>query len=248
MKLDKRYIKFYETGNNKYYLLPFSDELHVVTESIMPIQKKFLFFKKKKDLVQGIKLLELTAPISMLFQEIINADIDVKDEEFPDMTTYKKVDNIKMRKTLEEYYLEATNEKVQQMEDEFDKWLNDIYDTMNNLDDCELKKLEETNRKRLEQNIRIMKEHSPLNFMSFKWKSGENLVIKRMLDNNMEFLYSQKIGSNYKIYYLYEVDVFGVVTIYKIHCVKNIIKTIETFIYNREIIQEMMSCMVNNNL
>ena len=43
MKLDKRYIKFYETGNNKYYLLPFSDELHVVTESIMPIQKKFLF-------------------------------------------------------------------------------------------------------------------------------------------------------------------------------------------------------------
>ena len=105
MKLDKRYIKFYETGNNKYYLLPFSDELHLVTESVMPIQKKFLFFKKKKDLVQGIKLLELTAPISMLFQEIINADIDVKDEEFPDMTTYKKVDNIKMRKTLEEYYL-----------------------------------------------------------------------------------------------------------------------------------------------
>ena len=205
MKLDKRYIKFHEVGNNKYYLLPFSDELHVVTESILPIQKKFLFFKKKKDLVRGIKLLELTAPISMLFQEIINSDIDVKDEEFPDMTTYKKVDNIKMRKTLEEYYLEAINEKVQQMEDEFDKWLNDIYDTMNNLDDCELKKLEETNRKRLEQNIRIMKEHSPLNFMSFKWKSGENLVIKRMLDNNMEFLYSQKIGSNYKIYYLLNV-------------------------------------------
>lgn len=248
MKLDKRYIKFYETGNNKYYLLPFSDELHVVTESIMPIQKKFLFFKKKKDLVQGIKLLELTAPISMLFQEVISADVDTKDEEFPDMTTYKKVDNIKMRKTLEEYYLEAINEKVQQMEDDFDKWLNDIYNTMDNLDECELKKLEETNRKRLEQNIKIMKEHSPLNFMSFKWKSGENLVIKRMLDNNMEFLYSQKIGSNYKIYYLYEVDVFGVVTIYKIHCVKNIIKTIETFIYNREIIQEMMSCMVNNNL
>ena len=29
---------------------------------------------------------------------------------------------------------------------------------------------------------------------------------------------------------------------------KSTIKTIETFIYNREIIQEMMSCMVNNNL
>ena len=248
MKLDKRYIKFHEVGNNKYYLLPFSDELHIVTESILPIQKKFLFFKKKKDLVQGIKLLELTAPISMLLQEVISADVDTKDEEFPDMTTYKKVDNLKMRKTLEEYYMSALNERIEQMEADFDSWLENIRETMNNLDESELNKIENANRKRLEQNIDAVKSHSPLNFMSFKWKSGENLVIKRMLDNNLEFLYSQKIGSNYKIYYLYEVDVFGVVTIYKIHCVKDIIKTMETFIYNREVIQEMMSCMINNNL
>ena len=248
MKLDKRYIKFHEVGNNKYYLLPFSDELHIVTESILPIQKKFLFFKKKKDLVQGIKLLELTAPISMLLQEVISADVDTKDEEFPDMTTYKKVDNLKMRKTLEEYYMSALNERIEQMEADFDSWLEDIRETMNNLDESELNKIENANRKRLEQNIDAVKSHSPLNFMSFKWKSGENLVIKRMLDNNLEFLYSQKIGSNYKIYYLYEVDIFGVVTIYKIHCVKDIIKTMETFIYNREVIQEMMSCMINNNL
>ena len=248
MKLDKRYIKFFETGNNKYYLLPFSDELHIVTESILPIQKKFLFFKKKKDLVQGIKLLELTAPISMLFQEIINADIDTKDEEFPDMTTYKKVNNVEIRKTLEEYYKDALDIRVGEMENEFNNWLEDIRENLTNLDEKELKQIENTNRKRLEQNIMAVKEHSPLNFMSFKWKTGENLVIKRMLDNNMEFLYSQKIGSNYKIYYLYELDVFGVVTIYKIHCVKDIIKTIETFIYNREIIQELMACMVNNNL
>lgn len=248
MKLDKRYIKFHEIGNNKYYLLPFSNELHIVTESMLPIQKKFLFFKKKKDLVQGIKLLELTAPISMLLQEVISADVDKKDEEFPDMTTYKKVDNLKMRKTLEEYYMSALNERIEQMEADFDSWLENIRETMNNLDENELSKIENVNRKRLEQNIDAVKSHSPLNFMSFKWKSGENLVIKRMLDSNLEFLYSQKIGSNYKIYYLYEVDVFGVVTIYKIHCVKDIIKTMETFIYNREIIQEMMSCMVNNNL
>lgn len=248
MKLDKRYIKFFETGNNRYYLLPFSDELHIVTESILPIEKKFLFFKKKKDLVQGIKLLELTAPISMLFQEIINADIDTKDEEFPDMTTYKKVNNVEIRKTLEKYYKDALDVRVGEMENEFNNWLEGIRENLTNLDERELKQIENTNRKRLEQNIMAVKEHSPLNFMSFKWKTGENLVIKRMLDNNMEFLYSQKIGSNYKIYYLYELDVFGVVTIYKIHCVKDIIKTIETFIYNREIIQELMACMVNNNL
>lgn len=248
MKLDKRYIKFHEVGNNKYYLLPFSDELHIVTESILPIEKKFLVFKKKKDLVQGIKLLELTAPISMLFQEIINADIDTKDEEFPDMTTYKKVNNVEIRKTLEEYYKEALDIRVGEMENEFNNWLEGIRENLTNLDEKELKQIENTNRKRLEQNIMAVKEHSPLNFMSFKWKTGENLVIKRMLDNNMEFLYSQKIGSNYKIYYLYELDVFGVVTIYKIHCVKDIVKTIETFIYNREVIQELIACMANNDL
>ena len=64
----------------------------------------------------------------------------------------------------------------------------------------------------------------------------------------MEFLYSQKIGAFYRIYYLYEFDSFGTVTIYKVHCARNVVKTIETFIYNREIIQELTACMMNKNL
>lgn len=245
MKLDKRYIKFFETGNNRYYLLPFQNELHIVTESILPLKKKVL---KNKDLIQGLKLLELTAPISMLFQEILNADVDKKDEEFPDMTTYKKIDNISLRTTLENYYKIAQDEKIEQMRNEFEEWLDNTISSTPNITIAEVEKLEKTNRERLEQNIIAVKEHSPLNFINFKWKSGENLIIKKMLDNNMEFLYTQKIGSNYKIYYLYDLDVFGVVTIYKVHCVKDIVKTIETFIYDREIIQELVACMANNNL
>ena len=248
MKLDKRYIKFFETGNNNYYLLPVQDELHIVTESVLPLQRKFLFFKQDKSLVQGIKLLELTAPISLLFQEIINADVDKKDEDFPDMTTYKKVDNVSLRKELEEYYKIALDESIKEMRDEFENWLDNTISSSPNITIEDAENLEKVNRERLEQNIMAVKEHSPLNFLSFKWKSGENTIIKKMLDNNMEFLYSQKIGSNYRIYYLYELDVFGVVTIYKIHCVKDIVKTIETFIYNREIIQELIACMANNNL
>ena len=248
MKLDKRYIKFFETGNNNYYLLPVQDELHIVTESILPVQKRFLFFKRNKNLIQGLKLLELTAPISMLFQEIINADVDKKDEEFPDMTTYKKVDNMNLRTNLENSYKAALDERVLNMKQDFEEWLNNVEETTPNITEEELKKIEVSNRRRLEQNIMAVKEHSPLNFISFKWKSGENLIIKKMLDNNMEFLYSQKIGSNYKIYYLYDLDLFGTVTIYKIHCVKDVVKTMETFIYNREIIQEMIACMANNNL
>lgn len=248
MKLDKRYIKFFEVDSNRYYLLPIANELHIVTETILPIERKFLWFKKKKDLVQGLKLLELTAPISMLFQEIINADVDKKDEDFPDMTTYKKVDNISLRTNLENSYKIALDEKIEEMRNDFEEWLDNIEATTPDITEEELYKIKCANRGRLEQNIMAVKEHSPLNSINFKWKSGENLIVKRMLDNNMEFLYTQKIGSNYKIYYLYELDMFGVVTIYKIHCVKDIVKSIETFIYNREIIQELIACMVNNNL
>lgn len=248
MKLDKRYIKFFEVENNRYYLLPVAGELHIVTETILPIEKKFLCFRKKKDLVQGLKLLELTAPISMLFQEIINADVDKKDEEFSDMTTYKKVDNLKLRTYIENSYKSVIDQQIEEMKIDFENWLYSTLNNMPDIDEKEAVEIEKTNRKRLERNIMAVKENGPLNYMNFKWRSGENLIIKRMLDNNMEFLYTQKIGSNYKIYYLYELDVFGVVTIYKIHCVKDIVKSIETFIYNREIIQELIACMVNNNL
>ena len=248
MKLDKRYIKFFETGNNRYYLLPVQDELHIVTESILPIQKRFLFFKKNKDIIQGLKLLELTAPLSMLFQEIINADVEKEDVEFPDMTTYKKVDNISLRSDIENFYKFVLDESIKQMRDDFDKWIDETVSSMPNITEEEIGQIEKTNRERLEQNIMAVKEHSPLNFLSFKWKTGENTIIKKMIDNNIEFLYTQKIGSNYKIYYLYDLDIFGTVTIYKIHCVKDIVKTMETFIYNREIIQELIACMENNNL
>lgn len=248
MKLDKRYIKFFETGDNRYYLLPVQDELHIVTESILPMQKRFLCFKRNKNLVQGIKLLELTAPLSMLFQEVISADVEKEDEDFPDMTTYKKIDNISLRTNIENTYKKTLDMKIFEMQDEFEMWLSDLAIENPNMSEEDFNNIEKANRVRLEENIKTVKTHSPLNFLSFKWKNGENLIVKKMLDNNMEFLYSQKIGSNYKIYYLYEVDMYGVVTIYKIHCVKDIVKTIETFIYNREIIQELISCMINNNL
>lgn len=249
MKLDKRYIKFFEVENNRYYVLPFQDELHIVTENVLRVQKKLLgFIKTTKETVQGLKLLELTAPILMLFQEIICADVENKDEDFPDMTTYKKVNNVELRKNLESLYKTSIDENVKQMKEDFENWLAEVESSTPNITEEDLRKIEKTNRDRLEQNIIAFKEHSQLNFMNFKWKTGDNTIVKKMLDNNMEFLYAQKIGSNYKIYYLYDLDVFGTVTIYKIHTVKETVKTIETFIYNREIIQELIACIANNNL
>ncbi len=247
MKLNKRFIKFHEIDNNRYYLLPFDDELHIATESILTFEKKFLFFKKKETLTQGLKLLQLTGPILMLFNSIISADVDKEDKEFKDMTTYKKVDNVALRKDIEYSYKSVLDNQIDLIKADFDKWKDDfIANSEDNLQ--EISNVISVNSQRLDRNIQTIKENNILNFLSFKWKSGENLIIKKMLDNNMEFLYSQKIGTGYKIYYLYDLDIFGTVTIYKVQCVKDIVKSIDTFIYNREIIQEMLACMVNNNL
>ena len=61
------------------------------------------------------------------------------------MTTDKKVDNLKMRKTLEEYYMSALNERIEQMEADFDSWLEGIRETMNKLDVSECSKIENVN-------------------------------------------------------------------------------------------------------
>lgn len=248
MKMSKRFIKFHEVENNRYYLLPFDDELHIATESVLRLEKRFLFFKKKETLTQGLKLLQLTGPILSLFSEILNTNVDKEDKEFPDMTTYEKVDNVELRKRIESVYRDTLDAQIRQAKESFEAWKDDFILNNKDLSDDEVNNIISVNEQRLNQNITSIKTHNIFSSLSFKWKTGENLIIKKMLDNNMEFLYSQKIGSNYKIYYLYELDVFGTLTIYKIHCAKDVVKTIETFIYNREIIQDLTACMVNNNL
>jgi len=246
MKINKNYKKFYEVGQNKYYLFKFDDELHIATESVLPLKT---ILGIKREISQGFKLLQLTGPISMLFQEIINSDVENEDTDFPDMTTYKIFDNKAFRIKIEKTYKGVVEDQINKAKNDFEDWVDNF--TLNdgkNIKEETLNDIIETQRLRLEENIKSIEQYNILNSLSFKWVTGENLVIKKLLENNMEFLYSQKIGSNYKIYYLYDLDMYGTVTIYKIHTVKNVIKSIDSFIYNRKIIQEMMVYMANHNL
>jgi hypothetical protein len=244
----KYYKKFLEIGDNKYYLLKFDDELHLATETIVPLTRKILWFKKSTYMSQGFKLLEITPPILMLFQELLNADVDVVDEQFKDMTTYKKIDNKSLRKTIEDTYMRATKDMISNAQVDLDAWLDNFMKDNPNISDEDFEKVENANRKRLEDMSNTIKEHNPLNMIDLKWQTGDSAIIKKMLGENMEYLYTQKIGANYKITYLYDLDIFGTVTIYKIHCVKENIKSIETFIYNRELLQEMFAYIENHKL
>lgn len=248
MKL-KDYNKFYEVGDNRYYVLIYDDELYVATESFVPMEKKFLFFKWKKDLTQGLKLLQLTPPIMKLFENIIDCNIDILDEDFKDMTTYEKVNNVDLRKEIESLYKLSLDMSIDEVTKSFESWKDDFILDNKKLSDEEVEEIIKTNEERLNNVISNIKETNILNSLSFKWNTGENTVVKKMLDTkNIEFLYSQKIGSSYKIYYLYDLDEFGTVTIYKAHCVNETLKSIESFVYNRELIQELTAFIVNNEL
>lgn len=246
--LDKRFIKFHEIEQNRYYLLPFDGDIYIGTESFVPFEKKFLFFKKVEKITQGLKLLQLTGPISILFNSILNMEVDKEDKEFPDMTTYKKIDNVELRKNIEKTYKDSLDDVIKQMREDFEIWKENFILDSKDYNDEELDNIVKTSEERLEENIRIIKGANVINTLEFKWKTGDNTIIKKMLDNNMEMLYAQKIGSGYKIYYLYDLDIFGTLTLYKVQCVKNVVKSMETFIYNKEIIEEMIACMANNNL
>ena len=202
--MNERFIKFYEVGQNNYYLLPFDDELHIATESFVEIPKrKFLWFKKQEKITQGLKMLQITSPILSLFQRVIDLELDKEDKDFPDMSTYKKLNNLELRKSIEKSYLDAINTQVQEMRDNFEVWKDNFILENKAISEEEQENIIKVSEQRLEENIKIIKSGNIINSIDFKFKTGDNVIIKKMLDNNMEFLYAQKIGSGYKIYYLY---------------------------------------------
>ena len=249
MKLDKRFKKFYEVGNNRYYVLPFDGELYLGTEDFLETPRKF--FKKPKKLTQTLKLLELSAPILILFNSVIDTKVDEIDDEFKDMCTYEKVDNAKLRKDIRDSYETALELEVNTIYDDFNNWCeNFAKDSVGKFTEQEIEDTIKANELRVEEIVKNFKKLHISNSISTNIpnKKVENDVVKKMITNGLEFIYSHQMTSTMKIYYLYDLDKFGTITIYKVICVKEHIKSINSFIYNRELIQELLVYIANNKL
>ncbi len=249
MKLDKRFKKFYEVGNNRYYVLPFDGELYLGTEDFLEIPRKFL--KKPKELTQTLKLLELSAPILILFNSVIDTKVDEIDDEFKDMCTYEKVDNAKLRKDIRDSYETALELEVNAIYDDFNNWCeNFAKDSVGKFTEQEIEDTIKANELRVEEIVKNFKKLHISSSISTNIpnKKIENDVVKKMITNGLEFIYSHQMTSTMKIYYLYDLDKFGTITIYKVICVKEHIKSINSFIYNRELIQELLAFIENNKL
>ena len=71
--------------------------------------------------------------------------------------------------------------------------------------------------------------------------------MKGMLNSGLNHLYTERITTFVSNIFLYNVDVFGKVTIYRLLAVKSKIKSVDTFVYDRKLINEFLNHVYENN-
>lgn len=244
-----KFKKFYSVEGTNYSLMSFQDSLYLGIELTFNIPRKI---GKPKKITQEFKVIELTPPLLQLFQFMVNGlEIDKEDKDFPEMTTYKRFKARDVINSIKDMYQESLENEISYIIDDFNKWCNnyreDNQDTMSNED---IEKVLNYNRNAVDKTIRQLMETNVINTLNFKKPKivdSKDLYEFSMLEN-LQFLYSQKFNNNLTISYFYDLDVFGVITIYKVHTVKGYVKTVESFILNKEIINKLLDYVVSNKL
>ena len=65
-------------------------------------------------------------------------------------------------------------------------------------------------------------------------------IVKAMLNSGLKHLYTEKVTSFANNIFLYEVDMFGTLTIYRIMEVKGVLKGFDSFVYDKKLIEEFL--------
>lgn len=222
----KYYNKFYEVDNNVYYTISVDDDLFIGTESMIKMGKKKLFRKENK-LTMGFKLLKLTAPITQLFVSLDELK-PAKKQPYggEDMTVYDILDNEELKKNINKSYTQVIDDTIKDVEKQRKVFLNEGKNEL--ADSCQMyiEKLKKTNP------LDGINLETPINTAS--------LIIKYMLKSGLEHLYTEKVNAFTNNVFLYEQDMFGTLTIYKVITIKNVVKTIDTFIYDKNVIKSLL--------
>lgn len=224
----KHYKQFYEVGNNRYYTITADDEEYIGTESFLNIGKKKLF-RKQKSLNMGFKLLKFSAPIAILFNALNDLE-PMKNQKYDaeDLTTYSFIDNKKVKETIKSFYTKAIEDEITSLEQQ-------------GLDLLGEGKIELA--KSVKPYIDKLKKLDPLANAGIDLiepiHTGNNIV-KAMLRSDLKHLYTEKVNAFTNNIYLYEQDCFGTLTIYRVITVKGFTKTIDTFIYDKEVVGSLL--------
>lgn len=251
--MDKRYKKFYEVGNNSYYTIVADGETYLATETFIPVQRRLKFMKPYK-LMQGLKLIKFSTPIAILFQTILDSKPRKNQSlEYKDMIKYIKPKNRDIRAKIKDVYDIVNDEQIKKLDDWYKNIANEIRKSLKEKNDYtvdEYKKIMKVYDDRYKNSINIIKEHNPLNTtidISDKEYTASKGV-KSLIHNGLEHLYTEKVTAFCDNVYLYELDEFSTLTIYRVITVKGIIKTIDTFIYNKDIIKALFDSEYNKDV
>lgn len=225
----KYYKKFYEVGNNRYYTIVADDEMYIATESFLNIGKKKLF-RKQKELGMGLKLLKFSPPIAQLFLAVDALEPTKKQKyDSDDLVTYNHVKNKKLKENIIHSYRQVIDDALEDMKKQQADLLNE-----NKIDlavSCD-KYIEDLEKINPMEGIEI---NDPYHV------SGN--IIKTMIREGLEHLYTEVVTAFSKNVYLYEQDEFGTLTIYRIFTVKNIVKTVDTFVYDKKLIENLLKTL-----
>lgn len=225
----KHYKKFYEVGNNRYYTIVADNETYIGTESFLKVNKKKLF-KKQEEISMGFKLLKLSSPIAQLFNVVDNAKPSKKQPYHDkDMICYNKISNKALKDAIKDAYTCVYEEELSSLKKQ--------YKELTKEDKKDLAKQVNNYIKRIEKvdpmdGIDITSpEHTACN------------TIRTMLRDGYKHLYTERVNAFTNNVYLYDQDCFNTITIYRIITVKNVVKTIDTFIYDKELIKNLLKTL-----
>lgn len=225
----KHYKKFYEIGNNRYYTIVADDEMYIASESFLQLGKKKLF-RKQKYLNTGFKLLKFSTPIAQLFLALDNLEPEKKQRyDSDDLVIYNFIDNKRLKEDIKSAYLLVYNTEIENVNKQMDEFIAQ-----------DKKELAEQCKQYLE-NLKNLDLMDGLDLETPEHTGC--MIIKTMLREGLKHLFTERVNAFTKNVYLYEQDEFGTLTIYKIITVKNVVKTIDTFIYDKKLIECLLKTL-----
>ena len=244
--MDKKYELFYEKGQNRYYTLIADGETYLATESVIPVARRFRFLKPRV-MTQGLKLLKFSTPIAFLFNELVN----VKKEKgqrgvSEDLIRYNIIDNKKVKEDIYSSYANIIKEQRDELYKWYDARCKEIKSNLkekNEYTDEKYNEITSVYKERLEKSLKIVDDRHPLNkdFTLDEPKHTGNKIIKAMLGSGLEHLYTERVTAFADNVYMYEQDCFGTLTIYRVFTVKNVVKTVDTFVYDKKLVEALFA-------
>jgi hypothetical protein len=225
----KHYKKFYEIGNNRYYTIVADDEMYIASESFLQLGKKKLF-RKQKYLNTGFKLLKFSSPIAQLFNALDNLEPSKKQRyDSDDLIIYNHIDNKKLKQDIKNAYLQVYNDEVANINQQMTEFISQGKGEL--AEQCK-------------QYLEHLKNLDLMDGIDLKIPEHTGcMIIKTMLREGLEHLFTERVNAFTNNVYLYDQDEFGTLTIYKIITIKNVVKTIDTFIYDKKLIECLLKTL-----